>query len=87
MQFSSIQPIDWTLSGTTSPAQSGPTSNGNEGVQRIPKAPALLEPHHPIIYCSIKDTRWCVLPLCIDAVGVFYSPSQLGNIEIVLDHI
>ena len=29
---SSIWPIDMTLSGTTTPGQSGPESNGNEGV-------------------------------------------------------
>ena len=37
------------LSGATIPDQSGPGSNGNEGVLCIPKAPALLEPHHQIV--------------------------------------
>ena len=32
MQFSSIQPIDRSLSGATIPSQSRPGSNGNEGV-------------------------------------------------------
>ena len=32
MQFSSIQPIDRTLSGATTLKQSGPGSDGNEGV-------------------------------------------------------
>ena len=42
------------------------------------KAPALLKPHHQIVY---KDTRWGgVVPLCRDAVGVFYRPSRLGNL-------
>ena len=28
----------------------------------------------------MQDTRWCgVLPLCREAVGVFYSPNWLGN--------
>ena len=30
-------------------SQSGPVSDGNEGVVHIPPAPALLEPHHQII--------------------------------------
>ena len=35
--FSSIWPIDRTLSGATNPGQSGSGSYGNEGVLRIPK--------------------------------------------------
>ena len=35
-QFSSIWPIDRTLSGATTPGQSGPGSDGNEGVLHIP---------------------------------------------------
>ena len=34
-QFSSVWPIDKTLSGATTPGQSGPRNDGNEGVQRI----------------------------------------------------
>ena len=37
MQFSSIQLIDRALSGATIPDQSGPGSNGKEGVLRIPQ--------------------------------------------------
>ena len=37
MHFSSIWPIDRTLSGATTPGQSGPGSDGNEGVLRIPQ--------------------------------------------------
>ena len=48
-QFSSIWPIDRTLSGVANLGQSGPWSDGNEGVLRIPNAPALLKPHHEII--------------------------------------
>ena len=36
-QFSSIWPIDRTLSGTTTPRQSGLRSDGNEGVLCIPQ--------------------------------------------------
>ena len=29
-----------------------------KGYFAFPKAPALLEPHHQIVYCHIQDTRW-----------------------------
>ena len=45
----------------------------------FPKAPASLEPHHQIVKCHTQDTPWGVLPLCREAVGVFYSPSRLGK--------
>ena len=35
MQLSSIWLIDWTLSGATAQDQSGPGSDGNEGVHHI----------------------------------------------------
>ena len=35
VQFCSIWPIDWTLSGPTTPSQSRNGSNGNEGVLHI----------------------------------------------------
>ena len=35
MQISSIKPIDRALSGATTPGQSGPGSNSNEGVLHI----------------------------------------------------
>ena len=47
-QFSPIWPIDRTLSGVTTSGQSGPESDGNDGVPAFPKAPALVEPHHKI---------------------------------------
>ena len=47
-----------------------------KGFSAFPKAPALLEPHHQIVYCHIQDTHWWgVLALYREAVGVFYSPS------------
>ena len=36
---SSIKPKDRALSSATTPGQSGPLSNGNEGVLRIPQDP------------------------------------------------
>ena len=41
MHFSSIWAIDWTLSGTTTPGQSWPGSDGNEEVLRIPQSSML----------------------------------------------
>ena len=38
MLNSSIWPIDMTLSGATTLAQTGPGSNDNEGVLRIPQS-------------------------------------------------
>ena len=47
--FSFIQQIDRTLSGGTTPGQSGPGSDDNKGVLHIPQTPALLEPDHQIV--------------------------------------
>ena len=40
-----------------------------------------LELHHQMVKCHIQDTRWRqgVLPLCKDAVCVFYNPSRLDS--------
>ena len=43
LQFSSIWPIDWTLSGATTPGQSGPESDGNERVLCIPQSFSIPE--------------------------------------------
>ena len=40
-QFSSIRPIGRTLSGATIPGQSGPGSDGNEGVLHIPQSSSI----------------------------------------------
>ena len=38
-----------------------------------------LESRHQMVNCHIQDTRWVgVLPLCRDAVGIFYSPRKRG---------
>ena len=79
-QFS-IWPIDRTLSGATTPRQSGPGSDGNEGVLCIPQSYCITRalpadclmsyPGHPLL--------GGVLSLYRDAVGVFYSPSRLAE--------
>ena len=40
---SSISPIDRALSGATTPSQSGPGSDGNEGELRIPQSSSIAE--------------------------------------------
>ena len=42
MQFSSIWSIDRTLSGATTPEQSGPGSDGKEGVLHIPQNSSIM---------------------------------------------
>ena len=41
MSNNSIWPIDTILSGATTPSQSGPGSNGNEGVVHIPQSSSI----------------------------------------------
>ena len=41
MSNSSIEPIDWILSGAISPGQSRPGSDGNDGVLRIPQTSSI----------------------------------------------
>ena len=42
-QFSSILPLNRTLSGDTIPSQSGPGIDGNEGVLRILQSSSITE--------------------------------------------
>ena len=81
-QFSSIWPIDRTLSGATTPGQSGPGSDGNEGVHHIPQRSSIIRTSPPNCLVSYQGTRFVggvILPLSRGAVGVFYSHSRLGN--------
>ena len=50
-QFSSIWPIDRILSGATPPGSSGPRSNSNIGVLRIPQSSSITEasPSHCLV--------------------------------------
>ena len=72
MSCYSIWPIDRTLSGATTLSQSEPGNDGNEGVLCIPE-PLLSDYLMPYP----GHLLWWGLPFCRDAVGVFYSPSQL----------
>ena len=54
-----------------------------KGYTAFPKAPALLEPHHQIVFVISRTFIGVVLSLCREAVGVFCSippPSWLGKI-------
>ena len=67
------------------PGQSGPGSNGNEGVFCIPQSPSITRSSPSDCLVSYPGHSWVgwgerVLPLCKGAVSVFYSPSWLGNI-------
>ena len=76
----SIWPIDKTQSGATTPGQSGPGSNDNEGVLNIPQISKarVLWSDGLMLYPRHLLGEWGILPFCRDAVGVFYSPSWLG---------
>ena len=55
IQFSSLWPLDTTLSDATTPSQNRPGSDSNE---RVPKSPALLKPHRQTVWCHKQDTHW-----------------------------
>ena len=89
MLFSSIWTIDRTLSGVTTPGQSGPGSDGNEVALCFPQSSNITGTSPSDCLVSLQDTR-CgegVVPLCRDAVGVFYSPRRLGKKVILTQYI
>ena len=55
---------------------SGPVCDGNEGVLRIPQSSSVTGVS-PSDFLS-RTLVVVILPLCREAVGVFYSPSWLG---------
>ena len=75
MSNSSIWPIDRTLSGTATPGQNGPGSNGNEEVLHIPQSSSITRASPSGCLVSyLGHLLVGVLPLCKDEVSVFYSP-------------
>ena len=72
--------MERTLTGTTTPDQNGPGSNGTIGVLHILQSSRIgASPSDEIKsylgYSLIEN----VLLLCRDALGVIYSPSRLGS--------
>ena len=82
IKFNSIWPIDRTLRGATTPGQSGPESDGNEGVLCIPQSSSNIT-GISLSNCLVSYPRQPlvgrVLHVWKDAVSVFYSHNQLGN--------
>ena len=61
----------------TTPDQSGPESNSNDGVLHIPESSRTGASLSEAVLCHIKDTCWEeVLPPCRGAVGVIFILSQ-----------
>ena len=56
-QFSSILPTDRTLSGVTTPGQSGPGSDGYEEVLRFPQTSSITGTSASDCLVSYQDTR------------------------------
>ena len=54
MSNSSIWPIDRSLSGATSPAQSKPGSDGNEGLLHVPQS-FWVKPHHHLALNNLQS--------------------------------
>ena len=85
MSNSSIWAMDRTLSGATTPGQGGAGSNDNEGVLQIPQ---ISKARASLLDSLISYPGYSlsgVLPLCRDAVNVFYCPSWVSySIEIDL---
>ena len=85
MQFSSILPTDRTLSGAATLGQSGPGRDANDGVLHIPQSSSITGTSPSD--CLVSNTGHSlkgVLPLCIDAVGIFYSSSWQGTKFIIV---
>ena len=73
-EFSSIWPINKTLSGASTPEQSKPRSNGSEGVLRVPQSSGIAgNSPSDCLVSYIRTLVEGVLPLCRDAVSIFYN--------------
>ena len=58
MHFSSIWPINRTLSGAPTPSQSGPESDGNEGVLHIPQSSSITGTSPSDCLVSYPEHSW-----------------------------
>ena len=83
MSNCSIWPIDGTLSSATTPSQSEPGSDGNEGVLHILQSSSTTGASPLDGFASYPgNSLGGFYSLCRDAVSVFYSPSRLGCITL-----
>ena len=82
MSNSCILPIQRTPSGATIPGQSEPGSFGNDGVLHITQSSSNAEasPSNYFVLYPGHSLGGGVLPICRDAVDVFYIFSRLGHI-------
>ena len=72
--------MDRTISGAITPGQSGPGSGGNGGGLCIPQSYYITETSPSNCLVSYPGhSMGGVIPFCSDVVGLFYSPSRLGN--------
>ena len=76
MSNSSIWPIDRTQSDATTPGSSGPGSDGNEGLLRIPQNITGASPSDGLVSYPGHLLEGGSYPW--DAVDVFYSPNWQG---------
>ena len=68
-QFSSIKPIDRTLSGVTNPGKSGHGSDGNKGVLRIPPNSSIT-----------ADSPDCLVSFPGHSLGESYSSTEVQSV-------
>ena len=80
-QFSSSWTIDRILSGATTSGQSGPGNYRNEEVLRIPQNISITGTSPSDFLVSYPLHSLVGLPLCKEAIGVFYSSSRLGEMQ------
>ena len=80
MSNRSLWAIDRNLSGATTPHRSGPGSDDNEGLLRIPQSSSITGAS--LWDCLVSYPEHSLgrgLTHCRSAVGVFYSSSRLGS--------
>ena len=66
--------IGRTLSGATTPNQSELGSDSNKGVHRIPQSSSITGTSGSDVSAITRTFAGGILPVCRDAVHVFYNP-------------
>ena len=87
-QFSSIWPIDRTLSGDTTSDLSGPKSDGNKGVLCVPQSSSIVLfntnysiEHNSFVCTPSNGSKYCSVSLTIQS-NIFYT--QLNDQTVLL---